>query len=131
MSVITAILYRLPLVQRILTNKLDREAQVSMRALNEFYQLGMTKTRDQTGILIYLSMMEHQVVVLADEGISSKLPPETWQGVVDLVLQGKKDKDLESGIIAAIARCGEILSSQFPIKDDDTNELSNHLIIKS
>jgi putative membrane protein len=117
-------------LQRFLTSAADLEFQSHERAQLEFYWSKTNQTQDRTGILIFLSLMEHRCVVLADEAIAKKLPPETWQTVVDQVLAGVKKKRPADGLSQAIHTCGEILAKHFPGQSSGTNELSNLLIIK-
>jgi putative membrane protein len=77
-----------------------------------------------------VSLMEHRAVVLADQGISEKLDEEIWREVVDLMIDGVKAKDLAAGMSGAILRCGELLATHFPVAEEDTNELRDHLVIK-
>ncbi len=69
-------------------------------------------------------------MVLADEAIAKKLPPETWQSVVNQVLAGVKKRRPADGLVEAINTCGDILAEHFPGSVTDPNELSNLLIIK-
>jgi len=121
---------RIGFLQRLLTSSDDMSDQVDMRSEVEFYEAGLNRTKDATGILIFVSLMEHRATVLADRAITEKMPKETWTEVVNLVLDGVKKGDLSKGFSDAITRCGEILKPEFPIQSDDTNELKDHLIIK-
>jgi putative membrane protein len=123
-------LSRLDAVQRLLTSRIDQLRQVDLRAQIEFYELDMKQTRDRTGILLLVSLMEHRAVVLADHSIAEKLDGKIWQELVDLMIQGVKRGDLAAGLTQAIQRCGELLSPHFPIADDDINELRDHLVVK-
>ena len=123
-------LSRLDAVERLLTPRPDQMQQVDQRAEIEFYELEMSQTQDRTGILLFVSLMEHRAVVLADHSIAEKLDAEIWQELVDLMIQGVKRGDLAEGMAQAIRRCGELLSPHFPIAADDTNELRDHLVIK-
>ncbi len=120
----------LAVVERLLTSKMDQRSQVEQRAINEFHNLNLTQTRDATGILIFVSLMERQAVVLGDQAIAKRLEPEVWQNVVDQLIQGVKEKNLSSGFCRAIDMSAGLLSEHFPIKPDDENELKNHLVIK-
>ncbi len=126
----TNLLSRLSLIKRLLTNNEDMINQVNMRSELEYFESGITKTRDSTGILLFVSIMEHRAVVLADKAISDVVPPETWSGVCSTLITGIKSGNMEQAFIDAINECEKILTPHFPIKPDDTNELSNHLIIK-
>jgi len=121
---------RLDSVQRMLTPRADQIQQVNLRAQIEFYELEMSQTQDRTGILLFVSLLEHRAVVLADRAIAEKLDAKIWQELVDLMIQGVKRGDLAGGMTQAIQRCGELLSPHFPIAADDVNELRDHLVIK-
>lgn len=121
---------RLDCVCRALIPDSDEIAQVFRRARLEFDELRIHHTQARTGILIFLSAMEHRCVVLADEGIAAKLPPETWQGVVDKVIGGIKRGQAGDGLVAAIEECGSLLAKYFPLAGGAKNELANDLVIK-
>jgi putative membrane protein len=129
--VLAIALSRLDVTQRVLTPKIDQVQQVEMRAEVEFFEHGIGKTDGNTGILLYVSLMEHRAVVLADHAIADKIDADSWQELVDLMIQGIKRGDLASGMTQAIKRCGEILALHFPIAEDDVNELRDHLIVKN
>ena len=123
-------LSQLDAVQRLLTPRIDQMRQVDLRAQIEFYELGVSQTQDRTGILLFVSLMEHRAVVLADRSIAEKLDAKIWQELVDLMIQGVKRGDLSAGLTQAIQRCGELLSPHFPIAEGDVNELRDHLVVK-
>lgn len=116
---------RIPaLKRRILPRHRIAEA-VHLRSLAAFAGEGLHHTRDETGILLFASMLEHRVIVLADRGIDSKIEPETWQTVVDTITEGLKTGRACDGFCQAIERCGDILAVHFPIQKNDTNEIAN------
>lgn len=108
-------------------SELEREVHRSAR--EAFAHFKMSETRDASGIMIYVSLFERMVVVLADQAINAKHSHETWDKVRDLVIEGFRKNDAAGGYIAAIQECGRILAADFPRKSDDTNELPNHLRI--
>lgn len=123
-------LARVDAVCRMLTPRMDQSQQVDLRAQIEFYELGVSETRERTGILLFVSRMEHRATVLADHSIAEKLPDDTWQELVDTMIRGVKDGDLAAGLCRAIERCGDLLAPHFPIAHDDRNELRDHLVVK-
>lgn len=129
-SIFSVLISKIPFIQRHLISHSDLEEQVNQRAELEFYSANLKSTRDKTGILIFLSLMEKKVVVLADHGISEKLEPSTWNNLVEIILSGVKNKNLAKGISEAVLHCGNLLSEVIPREPDDTNELKDHLIIK-
>jgi putative membrane protein len=123
-------LSKLVLIQRLMVPQGDQIFQVEERALLEFYQTGIIDTKARTGILLFLSIMEKKAVVLADESIAKKLPPETWKQICDDMVHGIQLGKTADGLILAIEKCGQILAQHFPPTADNPNELKDHLIIK-
>lgn len=123
-------LARLDFFQRLCTPEVDQDASVLMRAELEFFESNIKKTHGKTGVLIFVSWLEHEAVVLADEAISQKLPKEAWQGVIDVLLKGVRRKDFAGGMCDAIQAAGELLQAHFPKGPEDRDELPNQLIIE-
>lgn len=121
---------RCPFVQRMLTSGADREWQVDQRAEVEFYESEIHTTQGATGVLLYISLMEHRAVVLADKSIAEKFPPQTWSEICDIMIRGIKKQHIGIAFKDAVEKCGEILEPVFPIQPDDVNELKDHLVIK-
>jgi putative membrane protein len=117
-------------VQRFFISKVEQSENVHKRAFLEFYLNHVTQTEFKTGILIFISLMERQTVVLGDETISKKLPAETWQEIVDLIIKSVQHNKTAEGLKSAIEKCGQILSQHFPEQSKNPNELDNQLIIK-
>ncbi len=124
------ILAPLPIIERMLTPKVDQQEQVEQRALNEFYNIRVHHTEKSTGILIFVSLMERRAVVLGDQAIAEKLSPETWDNLLNELVGSIKSRQLADGFSRAIQSCGELLSQHFPKPAGDKNQLQNHLVIK-
>lgn len=107
-----------------------RKKSLEEAALGEFYRLGMDKTRDKTGILLLIILAERKFQILADSGINAKVDQQTWDELAgQLSARFKEGKYLE-GIRNCVQRMGAILAQHFPIKSDDTNELSNEVSVQ-
>jgi len=124
------ILAPIPFVERLLTPRGDQKEQVEQRALNEFYNIRVHHTEKSTGILIFVSLMEHRAVILGDQAISEKLSPETWNNLLKELVDSIKSRQLTDGFSKAIISCGELLSEHFPKPENDKNQLQNQLVIK-
>lgn len=98
-------------------------------AVREFYRLGMQKTEDRTGILIFLLFSEHKFHIVADEGINSKVEDGTWQQIANHMSDRFKHGEFRDGICEAVAAVGGVLKTHVPQKPGDTNELSNQVEI--
>jgi putative membrane protein len=117
-------------VRRLLTPEADRHQAVLLRAKAAFYERGLDRTQGKTGILLFVSLADHQAVVLADKAIAKKLPAETWDEVCEMLLRGARQGDLANGYQAAIAKCATLLEKNFKPRRGNKNELRNALIIE-
>ena len=117
-----------PALKRVFITKAEIAEEVEEAALTSFYRRGLGDTRDKTGILIFISVFERQVHVLADQGINERVEKGVWQEVVDTIVQGIKSRRQAEAVCAAVLRCGELLQEHFPIKPDDTDELENLIV---
>lgn len=128
--VISVVLGQTRFAQRIFVPKVDQISQVDHRAELEFFESNIKTTRESTGILIFVSLLEHRAVVLADGPIAAKFPAETWNEIVNGLLERVKAGDLAGGFAWAIERSGSLVAPHFPIGAGDKDELSNDLVIK-
>jgi len=117
-----------PALRRRLIHPDEISAEVEEKAVVSFLEQGLHHTRDETGILILISLFERRVHVLADRGINAVVPINTWDGIVSSITDGIHRGDTCNALCTAIASCGRLLEEHFPIKDDDTDELPNLII---
>lgn len=117
-------------LRRLLVSRLHMDHATRQRAENAFLEEEVFNTRHRTGILIFISFFEHEVIVLADRGISKVVEQKIWDKLVaDLTDNIRKGRVIE-GLEMAIKRCGEILLEHgFKKTSDDINELRDDLRI--
>ncbi|MEQ9287404.1 MAG: TPM domain-containing protein [Cyclobacteriaceae bacterium] len=105
--------------------------RVITRARDIFLQEEIFNTVDRTGILIYISELEKRVQVIGDRGISSVIEQDDWNKVLALVTDGIKTGTPAEGLVEAIHECKKLLlENGFIVRVDDTNELSDEMIIE-
>lgn len=109
----------------ILKNEMNEE--VERAAAECFHRFRLRETAGATGILIYVSLYEHQVRVLGDSAISGKLDAGDWQAICDAVTGGIRQRKAADALVHAIGLSGELLARHFPREADDRNELVNEL----
>lgn len=119
----------LPFVDRLIVSEKTKIRKVHERAVRQFVESGIAHTRDRTGILIFISLLEKRVELLADRGISKKISQEQWNDMVNLMLEGIRKRHFIPHLVEAIARTGDLLASHFPAHPDDTNELCDDPVI--
>jgi putative membrane protein len=108
-----------------------RAAEVAEeQAFQEFHRYELHRTRAQSGVLLFVSLLERRVVVLADTGIDARVRPEHWQRTIALVLDGIRRGSLCAGLVAGIHSAGEVLAEHFPAADGDKNEIPDRVIVR-
>ncbi len=111
------------------TTFLKKKKDVKVLAEEEFYKLKMDSTRDKTGILIYVLLSKRKFYILADSGINEKVNQDIWNKMRNEMQTEFQQGNYLEGIVKTIEKVGNLLSQYFPIKHDDTNELSNKVIV--
>ena len=114
-------------VLRSLVPRARAEEAVARAAQLAFLEYGVFRTRDRTGVLIFLSALERRVVILGDEGIHARVQDTGWSRLVSLLVQAIKQKRACDGVCEVVAGLGAQLSEAAPIREDDTNELPNYV----
>ena len=104
-----------------------KEAAVRRRALQAFYEKGLYRTRSNTGVLFFLSLLERKVWVLADKGIYQKMDQETLNRFARQVSEGIKKGQASQALIQALRETGELLAQAFPMASGDLNELNDEV----
>jgi putative membrane protein len=118
----------IPGLRKLLTGRQTLDYRVSQRAVEAFVSEEVFQTRDRSGILIFLSLLERKVVVLGDSGINAKVNKGEWEGVVRTIVDALHAGRPTDGMVRAIAQCGELLQRRgVEIRPDDTNELPDDL----
>ncbi len=107
----------------------DRKLNVYELAVKNFYELGMNKTKDKTGVLIYLLLSDKKFQIIGDEGINKKVSKEFWDVLALKTAEHFKNNKFEDGIKFAVNEVGTVLKREFPMKKGDTNELSNDVVM--
>lgn len=127
--IIVYIFLNIPAIDRFIIPRKLKERRVYARALQYFVESGIYKTADRTGILIFISVLERKIFVIADSGINEKVPQSRWDGICKIMADGLKTKQAAKAFITATEECGKILQEHFPNKTKNPNELANGLVI--
>jgi putative membrane protein len=117
-----------PGFKRLFVSAEDAAEEVNEAAVTSFYRRGLQATRDRTGILLFISVFERRAFVLADEGINARVAGDAWKEIVDILVQGIRERRQGEAICRAVQRCGELVRTHFPVRHDDTNELDNLIV---
>ncbi len=97
-------------------------------ANKQFVSLGLQTTKTKQAIMFFVSYDEKFVEIITDSKIKEKIEDTYWQTIVDEFIEDVKNNNLSSGYLKAIKSCNSILIKNFPIKENDENELSNEVV---
>ncbi len=113
-----------PGVKRLLAGEDNLMEQVHRRAMMAFVEEEVFNTRDRTGILIFVSLLERWVEVIGDAGINARVTPEDWVEIVDHIRKGIRQGRLADALVEGIEMAGRLLErAGVAIQPEDVNEL--------
>jgi putative membrane protein len=114
---------------RLLTPTERMRHKVRLRAERAFAQHAVFRTRERTGVLIMVSLLEHQIYVLPDQPSFQRVPMERWTLVVQAAVDRLKTGDIVGGLCQSIQTSGVLLAEVCPGRPgDNPDELSNELV---
>jgi|AMWB02.1.fsa_nt_gi uncharacterized membrane protein len=90
-----------------------------------FRKVGMHKTADRNGVLIYLALKERNFAIIGDSGINAVVPPGFWDSIRDHMQQKFSEGLYADGLADGVRMAGEKLREHFPRSKDDVNELTD------
>jgi putative membrane protein len=110
-----------------LTPRSHQRRQAFRLAAEQFFTLGMTRTRNRTGVLIFVSLAEHYARIIADDGLNGKITEVEWRHVIDDMVGRLRDGRVNEAFIDAVGRTGELLARAAP-PDGGGNDLPDRLV---
>lgn len=119
-------------LKRLLLSQTHMDQATRKRAENAFLVEEVFNTRHRTGIMIFVSFFEREVIVMADRGISKVVDQKEWDKIVRTIIEKIRMGKVTEGIESSILRCGEILLEKGFVKThDDINELRDDLRVEN
>jgi hypothetical protein len=95
------------------------------RAEELFVRLGVGATREASGILIYVQLVDRQVEILADRGIAARVGQGEWERICAEMVEAFGHGAYRRGALDGIERATRLLALHFPAGADDRNELDD------
>lgn len=115
-----------PPLRRLLTARGLREENVHRAARAFFVDRGVACTRGRTGILVYLSMFEQRIEVVADIGVDDAALGAVWEEARAKLTGASSLRGLDA-FIEALRGLGPALAEGLPRAADDVNELPDEV----
>jgi putative membrane protein len=106
-----------------------RRARCREAAARAFRTRGVTRTRERTGVLIFVALAEHYAEVVADTGIADRVDERVWRDTITELVEAIRAGRIADGLVAAVRRVGGVLAEHAPPRPGDTDELPNKVIL--
>jgi putative membrane protein len=119
----------LPGIRQALIPRAAKRAAAHRAAAQQFLVRGIARTRQRTGILIFVSLAERYVRIIADDGIASRVSQGAWQGAVEATLAHARQGLIADGFIAAIEICGDLLAKVAPPSELPQDSLPDRVYV--
>ncbi|MDJ0942485.1 MAG: TPM domain-containing protein [Kiloniellales bacterium] len=116
-----------PIKMRLIPRALKRQ-RAGRLARAQFVEQGLHHTEGRSGIMIFVSVAERYVEIMADQGINDRVPPGSWDGIVRDFVAKVRAKQTAEAFLNAVERCGALLAEHFPAEPRNPDELPNHLV---
>ncbi|WP_243371504.1 TPM domain-containing protein [Geotalea sp. SG265] len=124
------LLRRFPRIKLAFIGRKRINEAVQERAVRAFYEKGLYRTRHETGVLIFISLLERKVWILGDRGINEKITPDSWQTLAGELAKGIRQGKTCESLCTTIRACGEELTRYFPqAPGTGINELPDDLLV--
>ena len=111
---IVALVVSIPAVRRLVTPRFLKAHRVRQKASDHFVSTGIHLAADQPHVLLYLSLAERRVEIMADEPIHKIEGQALWDQARAAIIGGMNGPDPASGIVKAIEIVGAPLIQHFP-----------------
>jgi uncharacterized membrane protein len=95
------------------------------RAQQLFARFGVGETREASGVLIYIQLLDRRVEILADRGIAERVGQVEWERICHEMEAAFRQGAYRRGTLEAIDRATRLLSLHFPARRDNPNELDD------
>ena len=102
-----------------------RDATPRERAVAMFGKLRIWDTEHNNGVLVYLLLAEHAIEIVADRGLSNRVPVAQWTAMVQRMGEAFRDGRFEDGLTQALEEVSALLVQHFPLAPGESN--SNEL----
>ena len=110
-------------------NALRADQSPRARAVNLFSSLRVWDTEENSGILIYVQLVDRRVEILADRGIAAQVSQAEWDAICRGMEQRFREGQWRQGAVQAVTRAGELLATHFPARDNNPNELPDQPLV--
>jgi uncharacterized membrane protein len=106
----------------LLTGTKFRSTAVRTAAAAMFYEAGIANTSAEMGLLIYLSILERRLELIADRGVLKGVNALEWNQIL-FELHEAGGKPEPQTLLASLEKLGSLLGRHLPATGENPNEL--------
>ena len=99
------------------------------RALEVFAGLGVWDTAENSGVLVYVQLVDHRIEIVADRGIAARVAQSEWDAVCRRMETAFRGGDYEGGALAGIREITALLARHFPPGAANPDELPDRPVV--
>jgi hypothetical protein len=99
------------------------------RAVEVFSALGVWDTAENSGVLVYVQLVDHRIEIVADRGIAASVPQSDWETICRRMEEAFRRGDYEGGAIAGIREVTALLARHFPPGAANPDELPDRPVV--
>jgi putative membrane protein len=123
-----ALIVSVPAVRRVMTPGVLRRHRVRQAARRHFVAAGARLSHAEPHILIYASLADRRVELVAHHAIHEAVGEGPWNEAVAAVTQGMKSGHPADGFVKGIEICGAALAAHFPPDGPPKNRFPNSIM---
>jgi len=117
-------------LRRLLVSQKEMEEETLKAASHVFALRRISGAEARAGVLIYLSLFERRVVILADHAAGQALSTADIEALRDIALEKLVRKERSQSFLATLeAACEHLIKGLPPLPEGSRNELPNELAI--
>ena len=99
------------------------------RAFELFANLRVWDTEHNSGVLIYVQLVDRRIEIVADRGISAKVAQHDWNAICGRIEHAYRNGEFEQGTLDGIREITRLLAAHFPPRDGNANELPDRPVV--
>lgn len=109
-------------VRRLMTSRRERAGAARIGAASTFHERGIANTSGESGVLVYLSLLERRLEVLADRGVLEAVPSLEWNRIIE---EARAHVGTPEALVRVMLELTPLLACHLPWREGDVDELSD------
>lgn len=97
-------------------------------AHEKFKNYGFSSIKSQKAVMFFVSTQERYVEIITGEGVCNILKDEIWEEIIKNFIKDVKEDKIPQAFLNAIEQSSQILIDNFPILEDDIDEITRQII---